>query len=96
MKAVKETFKALETIAQATEQSQEIKFYFNGSEFTFRVNYYPKDEQNEAFTLSSVERWADSWNVDKITDKALTLFTYTMFGKKITERLPMEQITLTK
>ena len=96
MKTLKETFKAVETIAQATEQSQEIKFYFKGSEFTFSVNYYEKDENREAFTITSVGRWHEAMNVDKITDKALTLYTYTMLGKKITERMSMEDITLTK
>lgn len=94
MKNIKATFEALQTIAQATEQNQEIKFYLNEKEFTFSVAYYKSD--SKGYIITAVEKWGQSMVVEKITNKALHVFDFSMFGKKIEERVSLEDITLAK
>ena len=48
------------------------------------------------FIIASVCKWGESMNVDKITGKAMSLYTFNMLGRKITERVLLENITLEK
>jgi len=98
MENVRETFKALETIARATKQDQKLNFYLKGSKFEFNVSYYKADETtgDEDYLIASVCKWGESMNVDKITAKAMSLYTFNMLGRKITEKVLLENITLEK
>jgi hypothetical protein len=87
----------LQTIATASKTNQKLDFYIKGSKFEFSVNHYEADEESnitEPYTISAVSKWGESMNVEKITDKAVSLYTYNMFGKKVTERVLFENITL--
>jgi hypothetical protein len=96
MENLKQIFEALETIATASKTNQKLNFYIKGSKFEFHVSYIEADEKigNEEYTISSVGKWGESMNVEKITGKAVSLYTYNMFGKKVTERILFENITL--
>jgi|14BtaG_2_1085337.scaffolds.fasta_scaffold76239_2 hypothetical protein len=98
MENAKQIFEALETIAAASKTNQKLNFYIKGVKFEFHVSYIDADEKigNDEYIISSVGKWGESMNVEKITGKAMSLYTYNMFGKKVTEKVLLENITLEK
>lgn len=98
MENLKATFKAVETLARAKKENQTLEFYFKGAKIEFSSNYYEGDENTGAdgYIINAVNRYSEGMNIEKITNKELHVFTYTMFGKKVTDKVPFEFITLTK
>ena len=98
MENLKATFQAVETLARAKKEDQKLKFYFKGGEFEFSSNYYEADPNSGAddYIINAVNIYSQGMNVEKITNKELNVYTYTMFGKKVTDKVPFEFITLTK
>ncbi len=98
MENLKATFEAVETLARAKKEKQTLKFWFRGTDFEFMSNYYEADEStgSDGYIINAVSRYGEGMNVYRITKKELHVFTYTMFGKKVTEKIPFEFITLTK
>lgn len=97
MQNVKQTFEALETIATATNTTQEIYFSYCGEKFSFQV-----DSTTKGLKLTNVRRWSsrvtnyitDAMNVEKITNKYLCLYTYSMLDNRINEKMDISKIEL--
>lgn len=89
-----EIFKALETVAAATGEPQEIKFTIEGNDlqFSFVVENY-----GMGHVLSSVRcNLYQSMNVDKITEKFIYLYDYTIMGSRVNDKIEVSKIQLKK
>ena len=97
MQNVKQTFEALDTIATATNTTQELYFSYCGEKFSFQV-----DCTTEGLKLTNVSHWSsrvenyitDAMNLEKITKKYLCLYSYTMLGNRINEKMDISKIEL--
>ena len=99
MQNLKQVFQALETITAATRQPQELRFMVAEKSFCFRV-----EKVGEDFTISTVINYCtrqtnyilDSMVLDKITDKFIFLYSYTMMGNRVNEKIALSDIEITK
>ena len=99
MQNVKQVFQALETITAATRQPQELRFMVGEKSFCFVV-----DKVGEGYTISSVLNYCtrqtnfilDSMVVDKITDKYIFLYSFTMMDNRVSEKIALSDIEITK
>ena len=99
MENLKQVFQALETITAATRQPQELRFMVAEKSFCFRV-----EKVGEDFTISTVINYCtrqtnyilDSMVVDKITDKYIFMYKYSMLDNRTDEKLALSDIKITK
>ena len=99
MENLKKLFQALETITAATRQPQELRFMAGEKSFCFVV-----DKVGEGYTISSVINYCtrqpsyilDSMVVDKITDKFIFMYKYSMLDNRIDEKIALSAIEVIK
>lgn len=99
MQNVKQVFQALETIATATREMQQLRFVVGEKLFSFIVEPIGKE-----YIMSSVTNYdseidnyiLDSMVIDKITDKFIFMYKYSMLDNRIDEKIALSDIEITK
>jgi hypothetical protein len=72
------------------KEGEKFKIEYSGEEFNFRCYHVYKDGEKGL----SLGRSIASMNVEKITDKYVTLYSYDMFSQKTTYKMAIDLIEL--
>lgn len=72
------------------KEGERFKIEYSGEEFNFGCFYVDGDGEKSL----SVGRSIASMNVEKITDKYVTLYSYDMFSQKTTYKMAIDLIEL--
>jgi len=96
---LKQVFKAMETITTATREPQKLRFMIGKKLFSFSVETVGKE-----YIISSVINYSseienyilDSMVVEKVTDKFIFMYSYSMLDTRIDEKIALSAIEVIK
>ncbi|MDB4277039.1 hypothetical protein N9864_00790 [bacterium] len=72
------------------KEGERFKIEYSGEEFNFRCFHVGEDGEKSL----SIGKSISSMNVEKITDKYVTLYSYDMFSQKTTYKMSIDLIEL--
>lgn len=75
---------------------ESIKFIFQNEEFTL-TRFDDRNNNVDGCSVCRNESWINTMNVEKVTSKYITVFTFDMMNQKTTFKFPINEIkSLTK
>ena len=85
----------MKKLIEALQVNEEITFTFQNEEFTIS-RFDERDNNVSGCSVTKGISWINTMNIEKVTSKYITIYSFDMMGQKTTFKFPIDKLEFKK
>ena len=85
----------MKKLIEALQVNEEITFTFQNEEFTIS-RFDERDNDVSGCSVAKGISWINTMNIEKVTSKYITIYSFDMMGQKTTFKFPIDKLEFKK